>query len=128
MKIKIKYVMLPAVFFALTVHAEVQLKDNSEIVGKWTLNAEALKLDGEKKALKSEWEFKTDGVLTNTATDSVGRTSEFQASLKYFVEDGVIKKQTTPGREKYETCTVIEKSASEMTLKCGNLYYFLSKK
>ncbi|GAB4257070.1 MAG: hypothetical protein Kow0065_06130 [Methylomicrobium sp.] len=118
----------PAIFIAFTANADVALKDNSEIVGKWNLYAESPKLDGEKKALNVEWEFKNDGILHTKAIDSVGRTQAFEVSLKYSVEDGVIKKQATPGREKYEMCTVVEKSNTDMTLKCKYLYFFLTKK
>lgn len=122
--------MLPlaAIFFTLSANADVQLKDKSEILGKWNLYAEAIKLDGEKKAITVEWDFKDNGTLETTATDSVGRTSEFKANLKYAVEDGVLKKQLTPGREKYESCKVVEKDNSKMVLKCTYLFFFLTKK
>lgn len=123
----IKIMPLTAMLFAVSAHADVALKDNSEILGKWNLYAEAAKLDGEKKNVKVEWEFLPDGILNTTATDSVGRTKEMKIAIKYSVENGVIKKQTTPGREKYETCTVVEKDASEMTLKCTYLFFFLKK-
>ena len=120
--------ILVAVFFAFTVKAEVVLKDNSEILGNWNLYAEAAKLNGEKKEVNVQWNFKKDGVLHTKAIDSFGRTKAFEVSLKYSVEDGVIKKQSTPGREKYESCRVIEKSDSDMILKCTYLFFFLSRK
>ncbi len=123
----VKILSLTALFFAFSAHAEVVLKDNSEILGKWNLYAEAAKLDGEQKAVKIEWEFKADGALQTTSTDSVGRTKEMKIAIKYSVEDGAIKKQTTPGREKYESCKVVEKEGSKMILKCTYLYFFLTK-
>jgi hypothetical protein len=48
-------------------------------------------------------------------------------AIKYSVENGEIKKQTTPGREKYESCKVVEKEGSKMILKCTYLYFFLTK-
>ncbi|MFI3186383.1 MAG: hypothetical protein QX198_10425 [Methylococcaceae bacterium] len=123
----VKILSLTALFFAFSAHAEVALKDNSEILGKWNLYAEAAKLDGEQKAVKIEWEFKSDGALQTTSTDSVGRTKEMKIAIKYFVENGEIKKQTTPGREKYESCKVVEKEGSKMILKCTYLYFFLTK-
>lgn len=125
-----KYItMLPfaALFMAFSVHADVALKDNSEILGKWNLYAEAAKLDGEKKAVKVEWEFTTDGILHTTATDSVGRTKEMKIAIKYAVENGELKKQTKLGQEKYESCKVVSKEGAEMTLKCPFLFYFLKK-
>ncbi|WP_027159180.1 hypothetical protein [Methylobacter luteus] len=128
MKKYVKMLPLAAIFFTLSANADVQLKDKSEILGKWNLYAEAIKLNGEKKAITVEWDFKDDGTLETTATDSVGRTSEFKANLKYAVEDGVLKKQLTPGREKYESCKVVEKDNSKMVLKCTYLFFFLTKK
>ncbi len=122
-------VMLPvvAIFFALSAHADVVLKDKSEILGKWKVTAEAAKLDGEKKNVIVEWEFQSDGVLQTIATDAGGRTNEMHIPVKYSVENGVIKKQVSPGREKFEDCKVIEKNGSEMILKCPFLYFFLTK-
>ena len=127
--IKKYLVMLPvaAVFFALSANADVALKDNSEILGRWKLYAEAAKLDGEKKKVIVEWDFQSDGVLQTIATDAGGRTNEMHIPIKYRVEDGVIKKQVSPGREKFEDCKVIEKNGSEMILKCPFLFFFLTK-
>ena len=118
---------LAAIFFVFSAQAEVDLKDNSEILGRWKLYAEAAKLDGEKKPVQVEWDFKENGVLQTTATDSVGRTKEMKIAIKYFVENGEIKKQTKLGQEKYESCKVVEKEGSNMTLKCTFLFYFLTK-
>jgi len=98
----VKILPLAALFFAFSANADVELKDNSEILGKWKVYAEAQKLDGEQKSLTMEWDFKADGVLKQTATDSVGRTKEMKIDIKYFVENGDIKKQTKLGQEKYE--------------------------
>lgn len=128
MKKYVKMLPLAAIFFTLSANADVQLKDKSEILGKWNLYAEAIKLEGEKKTITVEWDFKDDGTLETTATDSVGRTPEFKVNLRYAVEDGLLKKQLTPGREKYESCRVIEKDNSKMVLKCTYLFFFLTKK
>jgi hypothetical protein len=127
MKKYVKILPLAALFFAFSANAEVALKDNSEILGKWKLYAEAAKLDGEQKPVTIEWEFKQDGVLQQTATDSVGRTKEMKIAIKYVIENGEIKKQAKPGQEKYESCKVVEKEGSKMILKCPFLYYFLTK-
>lgn len=118
---------LAAMTVALAANADVMLKDQSDIIGAWSVTAEATKLDGEKKLLNVQWEFRQDGVLQTKAIDTGGRTKSFEIPLKYSVEGGIIKKQSTPGREKYETCKVIEKDDSDMVLKCTFLYFFLTK-
>jgi hypothetical protein len=74
-----------------------------------------------------EWEFKEDGILMTTASDVAGRISELKIPLKYSIENGEIKKQSSPGREKYESCKVIEKDGPNMILKC-TYFFFLTKK
>ena len=123
-----KCLPLIAVFFACSAHADVVLTDNSELLGKWALTAEAIKLDGEKKTVSSTWEFKNDGTLISIATDSLGRTKEMTVAVKYTVEDGLIKKQVSPGRDKYESCSVVQKEGSNMIVRCTNLFLFLTKK
>jgi hypothetical protein len=127
--IKKRTVLLPltAIFFALSAQADVPLKDNADILGKWKVYAESSKLDGEKKKLIVEWDFKNDGILETTATDGSGRTQEMHIAVKYSVVDGEIQKQEAPGREKYESCKVVEKDNGNMILKCKYLYYFLTK-
>ncbi len=124
----IKTLPFVALLFATSVSAEVLLKDNSELIGKWVLESESLKIDGEKKFVTSEWEFRADGTLQSTATDSLGRTKEMVVVVKYTVEDGLLKKQLSPGREKYESCSVVEKAGNHMVLKCTNLFLFFNKK
>jgi hypothetical protein len=121
--------MLPcaAIFFALSANADVVLKDNSEILGKWKVTAESAKLDGEKKKVIVDWEFQPDGTLMTIATDAGGRTKEMHIPIKYRVEDGVIKKQVSPGRDKFDDCKVIERKGDDMILKCPFLYFFLTK-
>ena len=123
----IKILPVAALLFAFSANAEILLKDNSEILGKWNLYAEAAKIDGEKKAVKVEWDFKDNGVLQTTSTDSVGRTKEMKIAIKYLIENGEIKKQTKPGQEKYESCKIVEKNSSSMILKCPFLFYFLTR-
>lgn len=124
----VKNVSLAALLFTSTAYADVALKDSSEIVGHWVVSAESLKLDGEKKLIKSSWDFKNDGTLTAVSTDSLGRTKEMTVVVKYTVEDGLIKKQLSPVREKYESCSVAQREGSDMVLKCTNLFLFLTKK
>lgn len=128
MKRYIKILPLATIFCALSAQADVMLKDNSEILGKWTLYAEAAKLDGEKKNVNIEWDFANDGILHTTATDSLGRTNEMKIAINYSIEDGAIKKELAPGRGKYESCKVVEKNDANMTIKCTFQYFFLTKK
>lgn len=121
-------VSLTIAVLAGTAHAEVKLADNSKLLGKWLVTAEAAALDKEKKALNVSWEFKKDGILATRGEDTLGRTKELNIDVKYAVENGGIKKQTSPGREKYEQCTVVELNDKDMILKCQYLYYFLTKK
>jgi hypothetical protein len=123
----VKILSLLIGFIMLPVKADVLLKDKSEILGKWNLYAESIKLDGEKKAITVEWDFQNDGVLLTKSIDSVGRTNVMNISVKYSVADGVIKKQSSPGREKYDDCKVLEKDGSNMVLNCSNLFFFLKK-
>jgi hypothetical protein len=123
----IKSVSLVALLSTSMAYADVELS-NDEILGHWVVSAESLKLDGEKKLIKSSWDFKNDGTLTAVSTDSLGRTKEMTVVVKYVVEDGVIKKQLSPGREKYETCSAVQKEGNDMVLKCTNLFLFLAKK
>lgn len=123
----VKILPLVAIFFTLSANADVKLKDNSEILGKWNLHDESVTLTGPKKAITQEWEFKSDGTLISTASDVAGRISELKINIKYSIENGEIKKQVAPGREKYESCKVIEKEGSSMIVKCA-YFFFLTKK
>lgn len=130
MKKMIKSALLSTVFIACAVNAKetfIELEDNSLILGKWKLYAEAAALHKEKKQVQNEWEFRKGGVLS-----AISRDPRFDAAkevnVKYSIEDGVIRKQSQPGREKYEDCKVIKLEGKEMVLHCKYLYYFLSKK
>lgn len=124
----IKIVPWFALCFAFSAQADVEIKDQSEIIGKWKLYAEAGKLDGEKKNVNIEWNFTADGVIHTKGTDSLGRTEEMNIPVAYKIEDGVIKKEIAPGRGKFESCKVVEKSDTDMTIKCTFQYFFLTKK
>jgi len=115
-------------FMVLSAHAEVKLEDNSKLLGKWQVTAEALALDREKKALQVTWEFQKEGTLVTTGEDARSGIGEMTVPIKYSVSEGVIKKQVTPGREKYEDCAVVEMEGNNMILKCKFLYFFMTKK
>ena len=114
--------------FACSAHADVKLEDNSKLLGKWRVNAESLGLDKEKKAINVSWDFHNNGILSTISEDSLGRTSEMDIDIKYSVENGVIKKQSAPGREKYELCSVIELEGVHMTVRCKGIYFFMTRK
>ncbi|MDD1622576.1 MAG: hypothetical protein LUQ11_13955 [Methylococcaceae bacterium] len=119
---------LLAALAAFSANADVKLEDNSKILGKWQVTAEALALDREKKPLHVTWDFQKDGTLMTTGEDARSGIGEVSIPIKYSVADGVIKKQITPGREKYEDCAVVEMDGKEMTLKCKFLYLFMIRK
>lgn len=106
-----------------SISAEYVLSDNSEILGVWSVDAEAPKLDGPKRLLQQDWEFKRDGTLKSIAKDFRGNAD---VKLKYQIENGKIIKEIRPGKN--ETCTVTEKEGNTMVLHCRNLYFFLTKK
>lgn len=128
MKTIISLLSLFAALAAFSANAEVKLEDNSKILGKWVVTAEALGLDREKKALHVTWEFQKDGTLVTTGEDARSGIGSMNIPIKYSVVDGVIKKQTAPGREKYEECAVVEIEGNDMILKCKFLYFFLTRK
>ena len=107
MKTIITLLSLFAALVTFSANAEIKLQDNSKILGKWKVTAESLGLDKEKKALSVSWDFQSNGTLMTKGEDTLGRTSEMDIPVKYSVENGVIKKQTSPGREKYEDCSVV---------------------
>jgi hypothetical protein len=109
----------------LSAYADVELKDGSAIMGKWVVSHESLGIDKEKKALKVTWEFTPAGVLKTVADDI--RTNEMKIDVKYSVENGAIKKQIAPGREKYEECKAVEMAGNSMVLRCGSLYLFMHR-
>jgi len=131
MKKIITTLLLSTVFMAFSVHAKedmIYLKDNSSILGKWQLKAEAPALHKEKKKVNINWEFKNDGSLRTWAKDTRGRTGNMQINVKYTIENGMIRKQSQPGREKYEFCKVIKQEGKKMVMKCKYLYFFMEKK
>ena len=116
-----------ALLFSVAANAEVKLKDNSEILGKWNLYAEATSLHKEKVELFSVWKFRKDGIIHTETEDRFGRTKTLKIDLKYLVENGVIMKQKSPGRSQMVTCSVIKLEGGEMTLKCPFVFLFFKR-
>lgn len=128
MKIIIKLLAVAVALTAFSVNAEVKLADNAKLLGKWRMTAEAQGLEKEKRPLSVTWEFLSNGTLKTSVDDSQGRTSAMDIDVKYSVENGMIHKQLTPGRDKYEDCAVVEMNDKDMVLKCKFLYFFLTRK
>lgn len=122
---------MATILLAFSVNAEdfIELKDNSTILGTWVVKAEAAALHKEKKLLQSEWTFAKNGFMTSKSKDK--RMSGYGGNslkVKYSVENGMIHKQTSPGREKYEDCKVISMEGKDMVMHCKFNYFFLTKK
>lgn len=129
MKKTIKLLTLAVALFATSAYAEktIKLEDNSAILGEWKLTAETPQLHLKKKYVQNEWNFRNNGILTSTAFDP-RLDGKKAVNVKYSVEDGVIKKQIQPGRDKMESCKVVKLEGKDMILHCKYLYYILERK
>ncbi len=130
MKKILQLLLLATVFFAFSAHAKektIYLDDNSTILGKWKLTAEAAAKHKTKTPLNIIWEFQKNGILNTQATDTRNRTGAMNINVKYSVKDGAIEKQFRPGTEKYETCHVTDFDNTSMVLHCKFLYYFMER-
>lgn len=126
---KLKQALLAGVvlLFSISANAEVYLEDNSKLLGKWNLYAEAASLHKEKVELFSVWDFRTDGIIHTESEDRFGRTKTLVIDLKYEVKDGKLMKQKNPGRSKMDTCSVVKMEGSEMIVKCPFVYLFFKR-
>lgn len=108
--------------------AEIYLKNNSEIVGRWLLESVASSLTTHRTDENRIWEFKPDGILLSTGYNRVLKVDD-TLSFGYKVENGKII-MTDPGRPtKPQTYEVYEKTGDAMILKGGSEgFYFLKKK
>lgn len=127
MKKYIKIMPFIAIFLAYSANAEVALKNSSEIVGLWDVHDEATSLTAPKKHTDTVWDVKDDGTIIAESHDKSARVGDTKITIKYSVEDGKLKKQVAPGREKYETCTIIEKDDKNMIVHCA-YYLYLTRK
>ena len=93
---------------------DVKLEDNSSILGKWKLYAEAPALHKEKKTVKINWDFKKNGVLTMAATDTRSRTGNTSINVKYSIEEEYIKPEG--GRYKKSEIIVLYKDYKFFTV------------
>ncbi len=109
--------------FGQYAFAEMAIKDKSEIVGTWLLEATALRRDGEKSPEQGKWVFGEDGVLSTTSFYKFSGRSGQSGTLteKYEIREGEIVAERS-GRFK-----LIEKQGQEMILKGPFGYYFFKK-
>ena len=114
--------------FNTGVWADVQLKDNSEIVGKWLLESVAVGINSPKIDEKRTWEFRADGVAVTSGYNRHLKQDDTR-EFKYVVADGKIKAED-PGRPgKTVDYVVYEKTPDTMVLKGGiEGFYFFKKK
>ncbi len=112
---------------SMSVNADVKLEDNSLIKGKWTLYAEAIARHKEQVELFGVWDFRDNDVLNTVTSDRYGRTKNLEINLTYKIENGVLKKQKTPGRSKMETCKAVELDDDNMILKCTFVHLFFKR-
>ena len=128
MQIKAFFIILPlllATSIISNVSAE-SIKDSSELIGKWKLNATARKIDGEQRLVDQSWEFLKDGTLISTASYESGigtvyatKIDEFSVTVKYQIKDGKIVSEV-PGRHgKTLTYQLIERNGNDMILRQG---------
>jgi hypothetical protein len=108
--------------------AELALKDNTEILGKWTLEAVAPGLEKPKIEENRTWEFRADGVVVTSGFNRHFKRDDTQ-QFKYSIVDGKIRAED-PGRPgKSLDYAVYEKTGNSMILKGGmEGFYFFKKK
>lgn len=127
MKLMQTLIVAVTLLFAATANAKIELEDNSKLLGKWNLYAEAASLHKEKVELFSVWDFRKDGIIHTESEDRFGRTKTLVIDLKYSVENGNVMKQKNPGRSKMDTCSVVKMEGSEMIMKCPFVYLFFKR-
>ena len=113
--------------FSELAWADVALKDNTEILGKWTLESVAPGLAKPKIEENRLWEFRSDGVVVTSGYNRHFKRDDTQ-QFKYSVVDGKIKAED-PGRPgKTLDYAVHEKSGNSMILKGGMEGFYFFKK
>jgi len=120
--------LLLAGAFSASVCADVALKDNTEIVGKWLLESVAPGLNKPKIEEQRTWEFRANGVAVTSGYNRHLKQDDSR-EFKYEIVDGKIKAED-PGRPgKTVEYAVYEKTGDAMILKGGiEGFYFFKKK
>ena len=121
-------VLLMSSAFSAGVWADVPLKDNTEIVGKWMLESVSAGINKPKIEEKRTWEFRADGVIVTSGYNRHLKQDDSR-EFKYAITDGKIKAED-PGRPgKTVDYAVYEKSGDSLILKGGiEGFYFFKKK
>jgi hypothetical protein len=103
--------------------AEIAIKDKSEIVGTWLLEATAIRQEGEKTPEQGRWVFGNDGILTTTSFYKFSGQSGQSSTLteKYEIKEGEI------AAERSGRFNLIERQGNQMILKGPFGYYFFKK-
>ncbi len=116
------------VLLAFTANAEeiIELENSKPILGKWMMYAETAALHKDKKTVQNEWTFAKDGSLSVISRDPRLDAKKL-IKIKYSIEDGKIKKQFQPGREKYEYCSIIKLEEKNMIMHCKFNYYLFKR-
>jgi hypothetical protein len=108
--------------------AEVALKDNTEILGKWMLESVAPGLEKPKIQENRTWEFRADGVVVTSGYNRHFKRDDSQ-QFTYTVTDGKIRAEDAGRPGKYLEYAIYEKSGDSMILKGGmEGFYFFKKK
>lgn len=114
--------------FSAAVWADVALKDNTEILGKWLLESVAPGLDKPKIEEHRTWEFRADGVAVTSGYNRHLKQDDSR-EFKYEIVGGKIKAED-PGRPgKTVEYSVYERTGDALILKGGiEGFYFFKKK
>jgi hypothetical protein len=110
-------------FIGPDVFAEPVIKDKSEVIGTWLLEATAIRKDGEKAPEQGKWVFSEDGTLTTTSFYKFSGQSGQAGTLteRFEIKDGGLV------GERSGTFKLIEKQGNEMILRGPFGYYFFKK-
>jgi len=125
---KIVYGMgLMASLVSAVALAELPLKDTSEILGTWKLEAVAPGLTKPKIAENRTWDFRSNGTIVTSGFNRI-LGNEDRYEWKYKIVDGKIVADD-PGRPgKTMEYSVYEKTGDTMILKGGiEGFYFFKK-
>lgn len=128
-KNKISLALLSSILVVSSVNAKekfIELEGNSRILGEWNMTAEAAALHKKKKFVKNSWEFLDNGTLVAKSLDP-RLDAVAQVKVQYTIENGMIRKQSQPGRQKFESCKAVKLEEKEMILHCKYQYYFFTR-
>jgi hypothetical protein len=105
------------------VLAEPVIKDKSEVIGTWLLEATAIRKGGKKTPEQGRWVFSEDGNLTTTSFYKFSGLSGQAGTLteRFEIKDGGLV------GERSGIFKLIEKQGNEMILKGPFGYYFFKK-